>query len=46
MRLVDDAHCFGSSPIYPTIDDVKAVVARYFLGASIVIAEDILRIIL
>jgi hypothetical protein len=44
--LIDDARCFGSTPIYPTIDEVKAVVAKYFPSASVVISEDILRVFL
>ena len=44
--LIDDARCFGSTSIYPTIDEVKAVVAKYFPSASVVISEDILRVFL
>jgi hypothetical protein len=41
--LVDDARCFGTGD-YPTLDDIRALVAKHRPGWGCVVKDDIIRI--
>jgi hypothetical protein len=42
--LIDDAHCFGSSKYYPTLDAVKHLAAKHYPGATLEVRDNIIRI--
>ena len=42
--LIDDAHCFGSSTYYPTLDAVRDLAAKHYPGATMEVRNNIIRI--
>ena len=42
--LIDDAHCFGNDPGYPTLDDLTEYVRSLRNGIAITIEDDSIRI--
>jgi hypothetical protein len=42
--LIDDAHCFGSSKYYPTLDAVRDLAAKHYPGATMEVRKNIIRI--
>ena len=44
VPLIDDAHCFGTSPYYPTLDAVKELTQQMNPGATVEVRDNIIRI--
>jgi hypothetical protein len=42
--LIDDARCFGDSPVYPTLDQVRQLVQSLRPGWQMEVADDSIRI--
>lgn len=42
--LIDDARCFGDSPVYPTLDEIKQLVQSLRPGWRVEVASDSIRI--
>jgi hypothetical protein len=42
--LIDDAHCFGASRNYPTLEAVRELAAKHCPGAQMQVQDNIIRI--
>ena len=42
--LIDDARCFGTSKLYPTLEAVKEMTAQYWPGATVEARDNVIRI--
>jgi hypothetical protein len=44
--LIDDARCFGANdfPDYPTVDEIRSIVAKHRDGWAVTVQDDIIRI--
>jgi hypothetical protein len=44
VMIIDDAHCFGADPAYPSLDELKRFVLSQRKGLSISVQDDSIRI--
>lgn len=42
VLVIDDAHCFGSAPGYPTIDELKAFILSRSTGVQIAVVDNMI----